>query len=351
MVLAALRSDFSVDRVAQELRNQWSDDDVRRRDQGGRVSAWSVDMECEEENPLDQSPDWATLAQSGINDEGLAIIHEAEDDAQDALFQMEKNKRTLREARRKQHVVKMSRQFYRSSRPPFSRPRGQAPREGAPANQMTCLACGGPHRTSQCPKKTTSTSGAANVATDADAPFVCLTQEPTMNEACVVDGRVSTREAVEQGKAIIDGGATRTLGSVLAVEKVMTLNQHLHGTDGICRVDDEDRPTFGFSNSSTDKCLSTAWLRIAAGGQPGQLKVHTLDKGSGPILFSIETLRSLGAVIDYENDLAVFRSLDPKKIIELERSCTGHQLLPLTEDWFKKAQSVSDPVPSLKQYI
>jgi hypothetical protein len=95
-------------------------------------------------------------------------------------------------------------------------------------------------------------------------------------------------------------------------------------------------------------------LKIHAGGQPGQLKVHTLDKGQGPILFSIETLslRTLGAVVDYEHDLVVFRHLDPSRVVELERSCTGHQLLPLTEDWFTKSKTSSTgPIPSLNTYI
>ena len=117
---------------------------------------------------------------------------------------------------------------------------------------------------------------------------------------------MTTREAVEQGKAI-DWGATRTLGSVWAMEKVMELNAERSGDNGLCHVGGEDRPAFGFGNSSSDKCLSTAWLKIHAGGQPGQLKVHTLDKGQGPILFSIEALRTRGAVVNYEHDLTTDR--------------------------------------------
>ena len=182
-----------------------------------------------------------------------------------------------------------------------------------------------------------------------DAPSATLIS--TSDEALLVNGLVTTREAVEQGKAIIDGGATRTLGSVQAVERVMALNQATKGHTGLHRVDGEDRPTFGFGNSSTNQCLSTAWLQIQAGGKSGQLKIHTLDQGASPILFSIETLRSLGAVVDYENDLVVFRQLDPSKVIKLERSCTGHQLLPLTDDWFQNSFKASEPVPPLKHYI
>ena len=353
MILAALRNDFSVNRVAQELRNQWTDEDVKRRDQGGRASAWSVDLEDEDED-LEATPDLAALASQGINEEGVAMFQDAEDQAQEALVQLDRNRRTLREARAKQHFVKMSRQFYRSSnRTPF-RPRAQSAKDDG-NNPISCLACGGNHRTSACPKKTNQSASMTTGDADA-APFVCYAQDNGLHAAAESDyglmgGPPSTSEAVCQGKAIIDGGATRTLGSVHAVEQVMSLNQAQHGHDGLCQLDESDRPTFAFGNSSSDQCLSTAWLKIQAGGKPGQLKIHTLDKGQGPILFSIETLRALGAVIDYEHDLVTFRKLDPKRIIELERSSTGHQLLPLTEDWFKQSQKAKEPVPSLKHYI
>ena len=359
MILAALKDNFSVDRVAQELRNQWADEDIRKRDlHGSRGSAyWMEDHDDDESG--EAGPDLNFLAQSGVNEEGMSI-HDAEDEAQEALATIERSKRTLRDARAKQHFVKMSRQYYqRSSARPFNRPRAQSHREdGQPSGNLSCLACGGNHRTSTCPKKNSSTSAHVVDAPEAEAPFVCFTQtdsSPTMTstsaEANLVNGLVTTREAVEQGKAIIDGGATRTLGSVQAVERVMALNQAHTGHTGLQRVDGEDRPTFGFGNSSTNQCLSTAWLKIQAGGKAGQLKVHTLDQGASPILFSIETLRSLGAVVDYENDLVVFRQLDPSKVIKLERSCTGHQLLPLTEDWFQNSFKTSEPVPPLKQFI
>lgn len=39
----------------------------------------------------------------------------------------------------------------------------------------------------------------------------------------------STPEVVEQGKAVLDGGTTRTIGSVHALEKLMEINQQLSG--------------------------------------------------------------------------------------------------------------------------
>ena len=162
---------------------------------------------------------------------------------------------------------------------------------------------------------------------------------------------LTSEEAMRQGKAILDGGATRTFGSVVALEQLMSVNQEKQGDSGLYRVDAVLRPVFGFGNSSSDRCMSTAWLKVKAGDKDGNLTIHALDRGQSPILFSIEALRSLGAVIDFQEDLVCFRNLDATRIIELERSCTGHQLLPLTDDWFHNAKQAKGPVQSLRALI
>ena len=354
MVMSALKDNFHVDRVTQELRNQWSDEDLRRKDQSGRGSAWSAEPQEEEDDPWlhgdKNSPDLSLLVGDGLSEEGVMMINEAEDEAQQALMMMDRGRRTLREARSKQNFVKKSRQFYRSEssyKPNFRH--GTTSGRQEPTDPGTrCLSCGGTgHKTNMCPKK-----GNASVADEKkSAPFVCFTETQGQDQAYVTGGGITTKEAMEQGKAIIDGGATRTLGSVTAIESVMGLNHQSRGEDGLKRLDPSERPVFGFGNSSSDQCLSTAWLKVQAAGKEGELKIHTLDKGAGPVLFSIETLRSLGALIDFENDLAVFRRISSKQVIPLERSCTGHQLIPLTEDWYSKAHHVSQAVPSLKDYI
>ena len=62
-------------------------------------------------------------------------------------------------------------------------------------------------------------------------------------------------------------------------------------------------------------------------------------------------LGPLGAVINFSQDLVCFRKLDSSRVIQLERSSTGHQLLPLTEDLFAKAQCANKPVPSLSDFL
>ena len=353
-ILSALKGNFTLNRVAQELRNQWQDEDIKKRDGAGRNTAWSA--ECEEgvflgemENQY-ESPDWAYLTMAGLSEDGLAILEEADASAHEALAAIERGRRTLREAREKQHQVKMNRQFY-NSRP---WPRRQAPSRSndSGTRSITCLRCGGPHRAEECPKRDNKAMSTNNE----EAPFVCFAEDQALHEANASEALshallVTTQEAMQQGKAVIDGGATRTLASVTALEKIMEINANTKGNTGLHRLDPELRPTFGFGNSSSDQCLSTAWMEISAGGRSGHLKIHALDKGSGPVLFSVETLRSLGAVIDFSEDLIVFRQLDPTRVIKMERSCTGHQLLPMTEDWFENASKANSPVPSLKQYI
>ena len=200
-----------------------------------------------------------------------------------------------------------------------------------------------------CPKK--HQDQASVTTTSEAAPFVCFADQTENEQACVSSAYITTQQAMNQGKAVLDGGATKTLASVTALERIMELNVNKTGGHGIQDVNVDDRPTFGFGNSSTEKCISTANLGIAAGGRQGVLRVHTIDKGEGPLLFSIDALRSLGAVIDFEQDLAVFRRLDAHQVIKLERSNTGHQLLPLTEDLFAQAVKSERPVPSLKEYL
>lgn len=52
----------------------------------------------------------------------------------------------------------------------------------------------------------------------------------------------TTSEVVEQGKAILDGGATKTLGSVHALEKIMELNKKSHGDSGLASLHLAVRP-------------------------------------------------------------------------------------------------------------
>ena len=347
MILAATKGDYGLQRIAQELRNQWSDEDIRRRDQSHGSGWWIDDDDYEIPNDLTDS---AWHSTDDLNEEGAALMNEAEQDAQEALALLEKSKRTLKDARDRQHQVRMSRKYFRTS---FKTSSGEG-RSRDYKSSTRCLRCGGDHKTFQCPKPGPGAS--ASTAESQSAPFVCFAgadPDPPASDCLHAedDAFLSTPEVVSQGKAVLDGGATRTIGSVVALEAVLNKNQECRGSSGLQSVDLEDRPVFGFGNSSKDRCLSTASLSVAADGKAGSLKVHALDRGDGPILFSIESLRALGAIIDFREDLVCFRALNDQKVIPLERSSAGHQLLPLTQDWYDGAFNAKQPICSLRDVI
>ena len=120
---------------------------------------------------------------------------------------------------------------------------------------------------------------------------------------------------------------------------------------GLISIDKDSCPVFGFGNSTEDRCLSTVHMQLNAGEQRGQLQVHTLNRGTGPILLSISSLRALGALIDFERDLIVFRKVDPSRVIQARRSTTGHQLLPLSGNLYAGSQKASQPIASLAEFV
>ena len=50
------------------------------------------------------------------------------------------------------------------------------------------------------------------------------------------------------------------------------------------------------------------------------------------MLLGIQALRWLGAVIDFGSDQALFKDINPHKVVQLGTTESGHQLLPLTAD-------------------
>ncbi|CAE7633802.1 RE1, partial [Symbiodinium sp. CCMP2456] len=339
MIFTALKGEFSVLKVAQELRNQWTETDLKKRDQHYKGSGFLGEAGEDEDN--EQQEAWQAGEHSeydaDLNDEGAALVAEAEDEARQAWATLQTAKRTLKDARQRQHQVRMSRKYYQSGG--SSSQTGPRPRDDS---RMTCLKCGQiGHRAANCPQEK------AHVAEDQSAPFVCFAEQALLGGQESGGHVPTTTEAVQAGWGVIDGGATRTLGSVKAIEAVMKVNEGKHGTTGVKNVDLKNRPVFGFADSGEAKCVSTIDLGLQAGSHEGMLRVHALNKGSGPILVSVATLRALGAIIDFEEDILVLRKLDPTKLIPLQRSTTGHQLVNLTDDLFREA--LPFPMPAMEK--
>ncbi|CAK8988241.1 CCHC-type domain-containing protein [Durusdinium trenchii] len=299
----------------------------------------------EDETSMAEPPTTATaLMSEGMNDEGIALMASAVEAEETAMAALQQARRSLKEARAKQHQVKMSRQYYKVTTSDKSRPAGDSAGKGG----IKCFRCGGPHKIANCPDRTAPPRHEQGHVAQEEAPFVCYAEADTeavtlfaedayMTETRVPKSRKSTEQAIAEGYGIVDGGATKTLGSVYAMEALVNANLKKHQDGRVLEVDVNNQPVFGFGNSSRDKCLSTTKMRISANQKDGVLTIHTLDRGEGPVLLSIDTLRKLKAIIDFEEDLVVFRALDPNQVIQLERSQAGHRLLPLTDDLYKSA--------------
>ncbi|CAE7660472.1 RE1, partial [Symbiodinium sp. CCMP2456] len=346
MIFTALKGEFSVVRVAQELRNQWTETDLKKRDQHYKGSGFLGETGEDEDFEIQEAWQTGEMGEhdGDLNDEGAALVAEAEDDARQAWAVLQNAKRTLKDARQRQHQVRMSRKYYQpggSGAQASSRPRDDS--------KMTCLKCGQVgHRAANCQQEK------AHAAEDQSAPFVCYVDQAMLGDQGNSGRAPTTSEATQAGWGVIDGGATRTLGSVQAIEALMRANEGKRGTTGVKNVDLRNRPVFGFADSGEAKCVSTIDMGLHAGGNEGMLRVHALNKGSGPILVSVATLRALGAIIDFEEDILVLRKLDPTKLIRLQRSTTGHQLVNLTDDLFQEATTAkqeSSPPRATQHYM
>ena len=169
-------------------------------------------------------------------------------------------------------------------------------------------------------------------------------------EFAFADQALLASRALQEGKAIIDGGATSTLASVSALEKVGQLNCELYGQHRYeVRPAAEDCPIFTFGNGERKRCCSSVDLQVPLDTKMSTLKLHAIESGPVPILLSIESLRSLGAIIDFDRDQMVLTKVNPKRLIQLERSSTGHQLMPLTRDVYEKSHLLEKPILSLRE--
>ncbi|CAE7350905.1 unnamed protein product [Symbiodinium sp. CCMP2592] len=319
LIHTAVQGDYSLQRIAQELRSQWDDNNIRQRDNRHQTSDLGEDDEDYAEDDMEIQEGFAA---EQLTEEGQALVAEAEEEAQEALALMQQARRTLREAREKQHQVKLSRQYFRSGAnrsgtgtsraSTWASSRGAGPRDDS---KMTCMKCGKVgHRASNCTQKEQQ---AQHTDETESAPFICFSEAALA--ANTNEELMTTQEAMKKGWCVVDGEATRTLGSMVALQSVLDCNAANLGQTKLLKVDTERRPTFSFGNSSENTCVSTVELGVQAGTKEGKLTVHALDAGSGPVLLSVASLRSLGAIIDFSEDLMVFRNLDEKRIVQAKR--------------------------------
>ncbi|CAK0899746.1 unnamed protein product [Prorocentrum cordatum] len=148
--------------------------------------------------------------------------------------------------------------------------------------------------------------------------------DPEVRMAYIVE------RATENGHGIMDCGATKTIGGIEAVE---TLNEILisRGHPPM-EVDLQDRPVYKFGNGEVKRVLCRVKFTLLVQGEYVSFFVHAIDAKGIPILVSIETLNSLGAIVDFDAACGIFKKIDPFRMISFPRSRTGHLLIDLTCD-------------------
>ena len=339
-ILAAIRGKFSVASVERALKEQWSDDDLQRRDRIKQASSLVADEEDA------QDDDMAMTLQEDVPDqsyepEAYAAFMEEQAVIDSALEAIQEKKRTLREARWRQTQVRQSRKFYPTKN--FSSNRDRPQYRVNPDSK--CLKCGGPHSTSNCPVRKQSaqvSEEAAEIAFGASED-----PEPWALSQHREDLKNDLKQRIAAGKGVIDCGATSTLGSVTALESIMNNNQNLKGSDRVS-VDTSNCPTFRFGNNGTTSCLSTVNLGVDMGDKTGKMEIHIHDMPDQPVLVPVKALKKLGAILDFGRSEILYRNVCDRSVVPLETAANGHLLMPLNGNLLEGAQKRQQPFRQLK---
>ena len=177
MIQTAVGNTFSTTRISQELRAQWPEDELMKRDQAHKHSSfWNQGDISEDETSMAEPPTTATaLMSEGMNDEGIALMASAVEAEETAMAALQQAHRSLKEARAKQHQVKMSRQYYKVTTSDKSRPAGDSAGKGG----IKCFRCGGPHKIANCPDRTAPPRHEQGHVAQEEAPFVCYAEADT----------------------------------------------------------------------------------------------------------------------------------------------------------------------------
>ena len=134
------------------------------------------------------------------------------------------------------------------------------------------------------------------------------------------------------GYAVVDTGATETVGSLQAIEYIVNTRAERYGREDI-GVDPSRTKRFKFGNAEERTAESYLLLPQSVNGTPTSLGVYTLDVPNVPLLLGIRTMSKLGAVIDVAGKNLVFTKVFPGTVIPLVRGQNGHLLLDLCKDW------------------
>ena len=207
----------------------------------------------------------------------LDVLATAQEEEVQALTSLATANRTLREARAKQHQVRMARGFF---------PRQQSHRDrnnGRP--ERKCVFCRGSHWASQRPEKQGRTAGKKGDAT----AHVAYSEIAMSFHA---ETSMFSQEALETGSALIDCGATRCMGSWKELDGLARMNKQLYGSP--CSSLDRTRKTwYTFADGERPQSERVVAFQVNVGGKMGDCKIAYLNATGVPILLTIQSLSKM----------------------------------------------------------
>ena len=169
--------------------------------------------------------------------------------------------------------------------------------------ERKCVICNGPHWASQCAEKQGKPGEIQRILYDSSH----------RNEHV-------RKEALETGKAFIDCGATKSMGSWEAL-------------DGLARMIEQRHGQLDFLGSHEENMERRVAFKVDAGGRTGEGKINCLYN-----VLSVHSLSQMGAISDFSTGAAFFRHLADQAFVQLERESYGHRYLSLSQPTVNKEQ-------------
>ena len=151
-------------------------------------------------------------------------------------------------------------------------------------------------------------------------------------ERCILAAVEATEGMDRLRFAVLDTGATETVGSMDALDRILSVRQERFGEEEVY-IDPSQNKEFKFGNGQTRTAASFVHVPQTIGNQKTTLGVYALDVPQIPVLLGIKTLKRLGAIIDVDSETLEFKKRFPGMQVQLICGQNGHLLLDLCSNW------------------
>lgn len=110
LIQSEVKGQFNLVSVENAFRSHFTDDAIKRKDGDARHGAFYYEDDEELAEEYWQDEDESFLSE--LSDSAVAYFQQAKSDEQQAWAQIQQGRQTLREARARQHEVRMGRKFF-----------------------------------------------------------------------------------------------------------------------------------------------------------------------------------------------------------------------------------------------